>query len=53
MFLEKKKKLCLGTEFWKIVFVLKSKKRTCLVELIKKFFRINKIKNMFESYFFN
>ena len=42
----------LGTEFWKTVFVLKKKKKTCLVELIKKI-RINKIKNMFENYFFN
>ena len=56
MFSERKKKLCLGTEFWKTVFVLKkqtTKKKTCLVELIKKFFRISKTKNMFESFFFN
>ena len=41
----------MGTEFWKTVFVLK-KIKTCFVELIKKFFRISKTKNMFESYFF-
>ena len=26
--------------------------KKCLIELIKKFFRINKIKNIFESWFF-
>ena len=43
-FQKKKKKLCLGTEFCRTVFVLKNKKKTCLVESIKKFFRISKIK---------
>ena len=47
----KKKKLCLETELWKTVFILKNKK-TCLVELIKKFFKISKTKNMFEIYLF-
>ena len=31
---QKKEKLCLGTEFWKTIFVLKNKIKTCLVELI-------------------
>ena len=46
---QKKKKLYLKTEFWKTDFVLKKK---CLVELIKKFFRISKTKNMFKSFCF-
>ena len=49
---KKNKKLCLGIEFWKMIFVLK-KKKTCLVELIKKFFRTSKTKNMFKSFFFS
>ena len=46
----KKKKIVFGTEFEKQFLLLK---KTCFVELIKKFFRISKIKNMFEIYFFN
>ena len=49
----KKENLCMVTEFWKTIVVLKKKKKkTCLVVLIKKFFRISKTKNIFESYFF-
>ena len=50
MFLEKK--LYLETKFWKTVFIFKNKKKACLIDLIKKFLKINQIKNIFESYFF-
>ena len=48
MFSEKKKNV-FGNKILKNSFC--SKKKTCFVKLTKKFFRINKTKKMFESYF--
>ena len=57
-FVFKKKKLCLELNFEKQFyfekqFLFSKINKKCLVELIKKFFIISKIKNIFKSYFFN